>query len=367
LRNGGMSEDDIEKLKQYVKNRYVSASDFKYICEEFNIQIHLKNISWSNNRQVKKYGNKDTALYKLGLVNKHYFIIEDTNITKFSCDNYEYIKDIKDFEKIFRTDIKNGKTYYYRTKNKFINSYDVIKILYNKNDENIFKQFSYNDSSVLESQYYDSINENFENLTITDKDCRKLQIKERKKHDYSHIFTFDYETITSGKFHRPYMLSIYSETQTGKIKKTFTGDNCTKNMLDYIPNNTLLIAHHAKYDLNFIMRYLYKQNFVEKDGTFYSSRGVYFNKKITIVCSYAIIPIKLKKFGETFNLSQCKAVMPYDIYTEKNITDVFYNIEIAKETLSKQEQSEFLKYIKKRVLKVLKCQKGAKRFFLYYI
>ena len=134
-------------------------------------------------------------------------------------------------------------------------------------------------------------------------------------------------------------------------------------MLDYIPNNTLLIAHHAKYDLNFIMRYLYKQNFVEKDGTFYSSRGVYFNKKITIVCSYAIIPIKLKKFGETFNLSQCKAVMPYDIYTEKNITDVFYNIEIAKETLSKQEQSEFLKYIKKRVLKVLKCQKGAKPFF----
>ena len=84
---------------------------------------------------------------KLGLIEEHYFLIEKTKITSFSINNFEKVKDKKDFQ--------TYKKINERTKTDFIDSYKLIKLLI-ENKETFLEPIT-NSDQLFQSPYYNKI------------------------------------------------------------------------------------------------------------------------------------------------------------------------------------------------------------------
>ena len=90
LKECGLTNDKLEEMKTFVNNRNVPISSLKALCEKLKIRISLKRLKGvqksTGNDVIKtdKYG-KEGEIYKIGLLNNHYFIDDDkTNITSFT-------------------------------------------------------------------------------------------------------------------------------------------------------------------------------------------------------------------------------------------------------------------------------------------
>ena len=91
------------------------------------------------------------------------------------------------------------------------------------------------------------------------------------------------------------------------------------------------------------------RTYLEKNNSLISYEGNYFDLKITVKCTYKIIPMPLRSFGKCFKLDQKKEVMPYKIYNKKNLDKRFISIEEASkiENFSKKEKKQFIDNIDK--------------------
>ena len=133
---------------------------------------------------------------------------------------------------------------------------------------------------------------------------------------------FDFETITNGVKHEPYLCWIYSND----IQQELTGMNtCAQDMLNALPIGTILfvIAHSSDYGCRFILEYLQHVKLIVKFNRFFTKRATYFNPihkhKIKIVVEYSckLIPLPLRDFGKCLNLGCHKEFMPYGVYTHQ--------------------------------------------------
>ena len=104
---------------------------------------------------------------------------------------------------------------------------------------------------LLNTQLYDNIEE-YKTLSYS-----KLQIRRiRRKMPDCYNILFDFETITSGAKHQPYLCWVYND----EIQQGFVGvDNCAIDMFNNLPTDThafLLIAHNSDYGCRPILEYL---------------------------------------------------------------------------------------------------------------
>ena len=84
---------------------------------------------------------------------------------------------------------------------------------------------------LLNTQLYDKIEE-YKTLEYKKRNCRLEEYKEEIK-DYYKIL-FDFETITSGAKHEPYLCWIYND----EIQQEFVGiDNYAVDMLNNLPTD----------------------------------------------------------------------------------------------------------------------------------
>ena len=97
LRKGGLDETKLKTLKLKCNMREIPQCKLKDICNELKIKITIKQIS--STHQDIKYGTEGTE-YKLGLLEKHYFLNEDMNISPYYFRNYDQIKDISEKKRI---------------------------------------------------------------------------------------------------------------------------------------------------------------------------------------------------------------------------------------------------------------------------
>lgn len=85
----------------------------------------------------------------------------------------------------------------------------------------------------------------------------------------------------------------------------------------------VLYAHNAKYDNNFIVKYLNQYSDLTNGSMLIQSQGVFKdgNKmlKFEIRDSYKLISKPLKSFGKMFNLTVSKEYMPYDYYNVNTV------------------------------------------------
>ena len=113
---------DIQPLKVLVKNQEIAMCKLKQVCELLNICITVNRVE--DKKNIKKYGDKNNPIVKLGLIEGHYFLIEKTEYTRYSIENYFDVCELKDFNKIRR---KQGNIY--KREKRYIDSNDIIKIL----------------------------------------------------------------------------------------------------------------------------------------------------------------------------------------------------------------------------------------------
>ena len=208
LRQSNMlTDEELYTLKNMCIGLYIPTNKISKICEKFKIYIRIKHL---NHHTTKNYGNKKHAEIILGLIDKHYFFVKQIPYTMYSIENYESIKDIENWNEIYR---KQGNSYK-KDSSRYTNSFEAIKYLI---ESDLIKPIPYED--IISTQYHKEANEILD-LNYCKNNVRPNEIKEVKdKTEDSIIIYFDFETITNEEIHKPYMVAS-SET------KTFIGEKC---------------------------------------------------------------------------------------------------------------------------------------------
>jgi hypothetical protein len=324
IQSGVLTQEEIARLKSMCIGLYIPTNKIKEICIKFDIYIRVKHV---HRPETKNYGDKKHKEIVLGLVDKHYFFVKPIEYTMYSIKNYEELKDLKEWWKISK--IRDGIPR--RDETDYTNSFKAIKYMC-ENKEKYFDEMPYED--ILDTQYFNEVKE-IKDLNYCQEVLKKNEVKEQKdKSENAKIVFFDFETITNGDTHKPYMVCS-SETEC------ITGEKCglifLKKLYEKFGNKykkLILIAHNAGYDFRFIQQYITIQNLCQSGNRLLECSGKFFygKKSIDIIIkdSYSVISMSLSKFGKCFNLPQEKEVIPYNLYTTKTVEQKYISSKICK-------------------------------------
>lgn len=364
---------DTTMIKTFVKNQYVPMRNLKEIAEKMNVYITLKKIG--TYKDTHKYGNPSHPHIPLGLLEKHYFLIEPVEYTSYSIKNYFEVCKIPNWNKIYK--IAQG--YYNRCNDgsRFINSYDLVSLLienkethltnlegseiyklidYKNRETPIFSSLEYNDEIKKWNKKTHSYDNPYGDLTENDVK------RPNEKEVCLDVVFFDFETTTrrndkTATIHKPYCC------YTDRNPHGYWGETCGKLLLndlvnkygevvskkekkDDITSYLLLIAHNSAYDFRFLLEYAYRLETIEKGtGLMNASFVAMCGKKqlnIRIHDSLKMINMGLGKFGKTFNLSVKKEIMPYDLYTEENVNMTYIPLAECLAFVKDEEKDEYL-------------------------
>jgi len=339
LRNGGLSDEKYEHLKTLIKHSHMPISKIKEVCENLKIQIQLKR---KVEEKMNIYGAEYDEIYKIGLLEDHYFILETTENTSFSLTNYEEVKDIEQSNFIYT---KEGK-YYKKKQNRVIDSFSIV-ILLIKHKDTLLEKIPY--QHLTRTQYHTKFNEEINDLHYDEKNLTLIENEDKtKKENLTNIF-FDFETRTleQDKKHEPYLCCFLMDD--GR-RGSFVGKDCALQMLKYLSclniQKIQLIAHNATYDYQFLLKHLTMENEISRGNRLISANGKFNKMKVVIKDSYHLIAAPLRNFGDMFKLQQKKEVMPYDLYNIESVFDSRYvNIDYALSFVKDNEKKDFLRNI----------------------
>lgn len=365
------SEEQINNIKiKYFSNfKDISLTDIKKLCIEYKINIKMSYPKKDNNnkdRIIEYIGDENNhILFRVGLVNNHFFINEKTIYTKYFIMNMDKLKDVNNNINIFKSYQKNNKTYYYYDtvdENK-ISSYELIKYLYNNKDK-FLTLINYENSKKLKltNNLKDFVNVEYNNLNYDNKkNTKKFNNKEFNDKIKIIIYADTEACFNQDNNHIPYIINF----KIDDIHINACGYNCIKegfnllnqylyekydNIDDY---NIIIYFHNMNYDIRFIYNVLYNRNMILKDNKIISHIGTSFYNKVNYSYnfkdSYLLISSPLKKFNEMFKLGNViKEIMPYTLYTTQNIDKIYLNINYVLENFIKDDEKEhFLNNIKR--------------------
>lgn len=311
---GQVEEPIIQDCKDMIRGKHTTVKSIKEIAERHNLYITVK----MDDRNYRNYGNKLNRHVKMCLLDNHYFKLCDIPVNSYALKNYFEICDIELWNEIYNK--RNQK------EQRFIDSYNVVKLLLENKDTHL--QPITKCDELYKTCYYDNINE----IKTLDYDETNAMLNEYKPKElldeYKHNVFFDFETITEGDKHIPYLCCIKS----GSLKKTFYGKGCGKDMLDYLhkyykARSIKLIAHNITYDQKFLFDYLYKQSYIKRGSNIMSGQASYYSygkeQKLKFQDSYSLIPDRLANFGKMFGFTQEKEFIPYGMYNAENIEKRF--------------------------------------------
>ena len=374
---------DTTAIKQLVRNQEIPQRKLGEVAKKLNVYITVRRIEDKSN--LRHYGDKTKPRLELGLINKHYFLIEKTEYTSYSIKNYFEVEGEKNWNQIY----KKSPQRYFKGKDRFISSYDVIRILLDK-EETHLKDIELCDE-LYKVNEYKKVEETFTDLSYNDKisgfkgskyiegGLKKNEYRDPKKYEKECAATyyFDFETTTrrndtKDTIHKPYC--VY----TDKHRDGFFGEECGKQFLkdillhhgmavetyqdmeDHNFNNpkervpipfVRLIAHNSGYDFRFILKYLSRVDTIEKgSGLMTATARFYYGGRVVcleIKDSLKMINMPLGKFSSAFGLKVKKEIMPYDLYTEENVEQIWVDKEICLSFVSDSDQEEYIENCEK--------------------
>jgi len=347
LRMGGLDHKKLESIKYMVHNRSIPKCSLNDLCNIIKCRIIVKTDN-TKHKEQDTYGKEYEETYILGCLADHYFLIENTNITSYALENYFDLKDINEFNYIYKMRDER----YRRDKSRVIDSYDVIKILLNNKDK-LIREMTLDDiEKIGNTPFYDQVKQEIINLEYNDEIClhyiKDKDFKEKDEDDneiiYKNVF-FDFETRTTKDdlTHKPYLCRTYD----GENSLEFFGENCGFDMLCSLKSNTRLIAHNATYDLNFIFNYLKIKNRMMRGTHLIGASATFGDYKIQIKDSYNLISHPLKQFKNIFKLDVGKEVMNYDLYNDDDLFNERYlDIDfVLNNYINKKDHNQFIENI----------------------
>jgi hypothetical protein len=339
-------ENELNKLKSMLVQGDFPQSKLCKIGEALNTKIilHYVSVNKKTNKSdiyTKTMWNEGDKEIRIALYKNHYFINDVIPIHLFGVhhmDN-EKINKHPHFLKLYKQDktsVKQSIEYNQRP-------LTIIKAIFEANKFEAHSFLNEFQNKDFESRYklidHPLIDDNIEH--------KDAQIKKYKVNDT--IYVADIETTTQG-FHKAYTISWIELVRTKDYKNYILGKNynisgidCVSKFLDKVKNKSTVYFHNLKYDWQQIFDKAYIKSSVEKDNQIYKVVVNYFKKEITFLDSWKLIPNKLSDFKNMFGLDVSKDVMPYDLYTEKTITEAFIPIEEAINYFNNEEDKNQFK------------------------
>jgi hypothetical protein len=340
LRLLGMNEIKLNQLKLKFTNREIPQCKLKEICIELNIQINLKSLT--TNRTKLQFGNT-TEQYNLGLLENHYFINENIDISNYSIENYETLKDLEKFTNI----IAKKKRGYERKKVINNTSFSIItKLLDNK--ENLLKPVK-KTYEMMETPYFNKLELSMileydeekcckltnKNQDIDNDEHEELNEGENEENNRTILYDdwkIDLETPPDkNKIYKP--IIIVGNNSITKKRRIYVGKDCIRNFLNGLEKDSRLLAHNmGGFDGTFFIQHLFQIKECNRGNNTISTKGKYYNpitkKTINIFLkdSYPLIHAPLKDFPKMFftkkeRLTIRKEVLPYELMNYERLIE----------------------------------------------
>lgn len=334
---GQVNESVINDCKLIIKSKETKLRDLKKIAEKHDLFICVK----IDDKNYRNYNKNGKTKVNMCMVDNHYFKNMTISITSYALENYDTVKNEKDWFKIIGTQ-GNG----YRREDRFINSYRLVCFLL-QNKEKLLSPIQKTDE-LYKTDYFSNItdiitldyNENT-NIRLNEYNVKENKVK------YNNIF-FDFETDTSGKNHVPYLCRCVFRYHNKVISKGFYGVDCGKQLLNFISKffsqqPLKMIAHNLGYDINFVAPYVSRLELIESGSMCKSGSAIYCQSKnlkteIKFQDSYSLIPDKLSNFNKLFGIKTEKEFLPYNLYTEVNIKNRWIDLVDVKKSVELQTQ-----------------------------
>ena len=214
LKEGGMSEIDLTKLRTIVVNRVIPMCKFKQICGILKCAIIIKRLKlnpdddgiYRPTGSINRYGMEyqdEGMTYNLGSINQHIFIRRKHPITAYALKHYFKLKNLPNFHKIINNKNK-------LSNKRFMDTFDMIKYMFN-NQEKYLKPVDM--ASMLKTQFYDThLNDELFDLEYDENNDTELNEWDAEKEAWKlktfkkPIVFFDFETDTSEEVHKPYLV-----------------------------------------------------------------------------------------------------------------------------------------------------------------
>ena len=378
---GCYSEEELNQIRLRVQNRYLSQSSINKLCDEFKIHINLTNIDEEFEGKNKKKsvatckeGNRkyymgvaeaeSNRIHKLNIYQKHYFIEEPTPISTYYAKNWKEINDETKFDKILQK--QQGKKDYWRKARNFISSSNLVRLLF---QQNCFKPITYGEYSILNTIYYKEIHNDISKIKLEFNEeycCRLIaprKYKATKQKDEITYWYADFESDTSGEIHHPFMVVVHSED--GKKKEEFRGIDCGKQLLNYLPNNSMVYFHNLAYDIRFLASYGINKSII-KGNKMMTTDIKYKSKTIHFKDSLPILSCKLSQLPKMFDIQNIqKEIFPYKYYTFERLQNGIGEIDTCGDNEDTPWTIEDYKLFKKNVDSIEGCRIDKKHFDMW--
>ncbi len=370
LQEAGLSELQLQEVAGCIIGAKIPLKDMPLIQQAAGINIQIRMVQ-NGDKEAEQKGKKakrrteihrypkksDEPYIKLCLCGSHYFVDVPMNITSYSLKNWSAVSH------------RENPHHYYsphqRSADRTISSLEVVELLLENRDT--FLDTITASDLALQTIQFDRKNIDFDDAEIPISNAhsygnakcdsehqQKALFLKHTKHcigkkctTYENVFNceksyitvaFDFETNTSedieeagrmnGGAHIAYLCATYCEELGSQKHKN------AKQMLNYLQTHfaksdktLLLLAHNAGYDFCFLQEELENYKKMENGGQLVRAEGSYYGLKFEIHNTYRLIPEPLRRFGELFNLSVSKEIMPYDLYTTANIKKVLVPLE----------------------------------------
>jgi hypothetical protein len=314
LRNSNLFEESIyQDIRLQINDRNVPIKNLKAVADICKTQIILKVVE-SNRNNVRKFGKYEQKI-EIGLLVDHYFLIEPTKYTSYAIKNYEKINDKENWNRFYANGRRTNEQGFSGGKYRFLDSFELIS-----QSKHLMTPITLDSENIHTTQYYDKVDKEIVSLEYPDsavKAIRKPQSKKQAEQTEQKVYYADFESTTDGDKHEAYMCCVVSK-QTEM--KTFHGEYSGHQLLEHLEDNSIVYFHNLGYDMSFLVKYLNIQNIIKTGSMVKTLSGNFNGKRLTFRDSYSMIPDKLKNFSEMFGLSSKKEIMPYKVYTQKNIT-----------------------------------------------
>jgi hypothetical protein len=342
LENGGLELIKLNQLRIFVRSGSVPCSKLNLICEKLDIKITLRKLRTNRvDIETKHYGSQGKN-YDIGLLDNHYFIYEKTQITSWSLKNYDSIKNEFEWWKLDKS----------RRDVSYINSFKVIQTLLKRKE--IFLE-SIPIEDVLDTQYFNDMINN-DDLEYNEKDCLKENTVSTNDKTDNKLVYFDFETDTSTETHTPYLMCALNDENQ---KFSAIGEDCANEFIHWIKRTygkectpVTLIAHNLRYDYTFIFSEICCLKPILKGNSLMGGSGrLYVDKsrfiELNFMDSHNLISSKLSGFGSMFNLEQGKEIMPYSLYTTKNIEEQYLNKNLCLSFVKDEDKEQYMENMEK--------------------
>jgi len=314
-----------------------------------------KNISlvWFDKNDKKRtqlYNKKFDETLEIALYQEHYFINDITDYTPYSSLHYNELKDVKDFNKIFK---KDGK--YYRRNDKLkIDSITLIKNLFDTNN------FIKDHHKIKSTNKYQRIKDKKETLELIEQEQQlyKYKPKEEQTDEQKRIiFYADIETDVNGETHKPILMRF---TKTGdkldhgytyERKETDDDKDLYCRFMNSIDRQSkgykyvIVYFHNLKYDYTTLRHLIYHMGApCEKDNQLYNVPIKFKGRNYQFRDSLKLAPMKLSEFQASFGLDSDlnkKEAIAYEYYTVNNICDTRTYVEDYEQYLTEDNKKIF--------------------------